>query len=58
MPQSRSQLWHGINHDRNGHFNFGLDLVLELKALDPLHSCSTSSGRESGRQSMAWRSHR
>ena len=30
------QLWRGVHHDRNGHFNFGLDLALALKALDPL----------------------
>lgn len=30
------QLWHDVHHDRNGHFNFGLDLALALKAFDPI----------------------
>ena len=30
------QLWREVNHDRNGHFNFGLDVALALKSLDPI----------------------
>ncbi len=28
------QLWQGLGHDRNGHFNYGLDLALALKNFD------------------------
>jgi hypothetical protein len=27
-------LWHGVHHDRNGHFDFGLNLALALRSLD------------------------
>jgi hypothetical protein len=29
-----ARLWRDVHHDRNGHFNFGLDLVLALQAFD------------------------
>ncbi|MEA2779613.1 MAG: hypothetical protein QOK29_1157 [Rhodospirillaceae bacterium] len=29
-------LWRGVQHDRNGHFLYGLDLALALRSLDPL----------------------
>ena len=29
-------LWRGIYHDRNGHFNFGVDLALAIRNLDPI----------------------
>ena len=30
------QLWRGLDHDRNGHFNYGLDLVLAMRSYDVL----------------------
>src|SRR5262245_60286187 len=30
------RLWQGVHHDRNGHFNFGLDLALALRNFDAL----------------------
>jgi len=27
-------LWHDLGHDRNGHFNYGLDLALSIKSFD------------------------
>lgn len=29
-----SRLWQGVAHDRNGHFNFALDLILDVRSLD------------------------
>jgi hypothetical protein len=29
-------LWRGLEHDRNGHFSFGLDLALAVRSFDPI----------------------
>jgi hypothetical protein len=31
-----ARLWHDVHHDRNGHFNFALDLALSLRNFDLL----------------------
>ena len=34
--QTPYQLWQDTDHDRNGHLQYGLDLLIALRALDPI----------------------